>query len=206
MPPATRKPFVKATYETISVSGTNIGTGMVGPTVPGLAQLRDEGAFGLPEDVPKNRVPGVPHEFEQRRRVPVGDGLRREQTVVANEPQGLLDGAALVDGVQFPLHEGAEPLPEQVERLADAFMIGDGQGLSPPAVPASRSSVHSPVGPASIHSYAGWTLTPGGASAGKPSRVRVSNHLRAPGCASPASASARNSRAAVVGSDASAQT
>ena len=59
-----------------------------------------------------------------------GDRLVRIQAVLAHEAayRVLRHGAVLVGALEFALDERAEPALEELHRLADAIVIGDGHG------------------------------------------------------------------------------
>jgi hypothetical protein len=101
-----------------------------------VAQLADQAALGVPERLAEDAVPGLPHELEQRRRVPRRDRLLREQAVVAHETPRLGVGAVRVRASELAFDEGAEPGLEQLQRLADAFVVGGGHFFN---LPRSRS-------------------------------------------------------------------
>ena len=60
---------------------------LVRPPVAVPAQLTDEAALGGPEDVPKDIVPGFPHQLELSGDVPLGNGLVRQQRIVRKAAQ-----------------------------------------------------------------------------------------------------------------------
>ena len=105
---------------------------LVRPLVAVPAQLADATALGGPQDVAKDIVPGLPHKLEQSRDVPVGNGFVRQQRVfrMAAQLVGILP-AGLDRSLDLALGERAESRPEQVQRLAHPFMIGDGRYVSP---------------------------------------------------------------------------
>ena len=96
------------------------------------AQLTDEATLGGPEDGAKDIVPGLPHQLEQSGDVPLGDGLVRQQRVfrIAAQLVGILP-AGLDGTLDLALDERSESDLEQVQRLADALVIGDGHYVSP---------------------------------------------------------------------------
>ena len=97
----------------------------MGPVVSVVAQLADEVALGPPEDRTEHVVPRLPHQLEKRRDVPVGRRLVADQWVVNELPQrGGVDPLRLDRRLDLAVDEGAEPRLEQLERLADPFVIG----------------------------------------------------------------------------------
>ena len=104
------------------VSGEGL---LMGPVVSVVAQLADEVALGPPEDRTEHVVPRLPHQLEERRDVPLGRRLVADQWVVDEPPQrGGVDPLRLDRRLNLAVDEGAEPRLEQIERLADPFVIG----------------------------------------------------------------------------------
>ena len=105
---------------------------LVRPPVAVPAQFADETALGGPQDVAKDIVPGFPHQLEQSGCIPLGNGLVRQQRVfrIAAQLVGILPDE--LDGpLDLALDERAKTRPEQVQRLAHPFVIGDGHNVSP---------------------------------------------------------------------------
>ena len=97
------------------------------PTVPMAAQLADEAAFRRPEDHAEHVVPRVPHQLEQRRDVPFRYRPIGDLRVIDEPPQrGGVDPLRLDRALHFAVDEGTEPRLQQLERLADPFVIGCG--------------------------------------------------------------------------------
>ena len=98
---------------------------LVGPFVAVAAQLTDETPFRRSENRAKDVVPGLPHQLEQPGHVPLGHGLVRQhwifgvvaelESVELSRFQGALD---------LPIDERAQARFEQIQRLADPFVIG----------------------------------------------------------------------------------
>ena len=98
---------------------------LVGPPVAVPAQLTDETPFRRPKNRAKDVVPGLPHQLEQPGHVPLGRGLVRQH--------GILGVVAELEGVELSRLQGALDLPidertqtcfEQIQRLADPFVVG----------------------------------------------------------------------------------
>ena len=97
------------------------------PAVPMAAQLADEAAFRRPEDHAEHVVPCVPHQLEQRRGVPFRYRPIGNLRVIDEPPQrGGVDPLRLDRALHFAVDEGTEPRLQQLERLADPFVIGCG--------------------------------------------------------------------------------
>ena len=95
------------------------------PLVATVAQLLHQRALGAAEGSPKHLVPCLPHKFEERRHVPVGDRRLADGPVVAEVTARCVGGLRLVLALELALDEGREARAEQVHRLADTFLIGD---------------------------------------------------------------------------------
>ena len=105
---------------------------LVCPPVAVPAQLPDESALGGPKDLPKDIVPGFPHQLEQSGDVLLGNGLVSQHRIVRIVAQlvGVLPSG--IDGAfDLALDERAKTRLEQVQRLADPLVIGDGHYASP---------------------------------------------------------------------------
>ena len=90
-----------------------------------VAQLADGVALGAPEDLSEHVVPRLPHQLEERRDVPLGRRLVADQWVVNEPPQrGGVDRLRLDRRLDLAVDEGAEPRLEQLDGLADPFVIG----------------------------------------------------------------------------------
>ena len=74
-----------------------------------VAQFADQTTFGVAEGLAENIVPGLPHELEQRGRVPFGNRLLRVQAVLAHEAAGFGRSAVFVSARELALDERAEP-------------------------------------------------------------------------------------------------
>ena len=71
------------------------------------------------------RRSGSAHQLDERRDVPLGRRLVADQWVVDEPPQrGGVDPLCLDRPLDLAVYEGAEPRLEQIERLADPFVIG----------------------------------------------------------------------------------
>ena len=104
---------------------------LVRPLVAVPAQLTDESALGWPKGVPKDIVPGIPHQLKQCGPVPLGNRFVRQHGVayiVTQLPGTGLSGLGVLD---FALDEWAKARLEQIHCLADPFVIRDGQVMSP---------------------------------------------------------------------------
>ena len=100
---------------------------LVGPPVAVAPQLADEAAFRRTQNPAKYVVPGLPHQLEQSGHVPRGRGLVGQHRVlgVVAELEGV-EPARLQGGLDLAIDERAEARLEQVQGLADSFVIGDG--------------------------------------------------------------------------------
>ena len=99
---------------------------LVRPFVARLAQLTDDAALGEAQGAAEDDVPLVPHHAQQHGRI----HLRR---VLAFPPDQLVrprgghggDPVFAVLGFQLARHKRAQPIAQQFQRLADAFVVGD---------------------------------------------------------------------------------
>ena len=97
------------------------------PAVPMAAQLADEAALSRPEDHAERVVPRLPHQLEQRRDVPFGHRPIADLRVIDKPPQrGGVDPLRPDRALHLAVDEGAEARLQQLERLADSFVIGCG--------------------------------------------------------------------------------
>ena len=106
-----------------------VGTTLLYEVLGLRPQLLHQRALGAAEGSPKHLVPRLPHEFEEGRHVPVGEGLLGDGLVVAQVAPRRIGGLGLVEVGELALDEGCEPRPEQFHRLADTFLVGDGHGF-----------------------------------------------------------------------------
>src|SRR5262249_18391826 len=79
-------------------------------------------------------VPGVPHELEQRRHIPIGERSFGVDAIFADVLASLRQGLVAIDGLEFALDEWPEPRFESLKRLANALMIGYGHCLPHPNI------------------------------------------------------------------------
>ena len=94
------------------------------PAVPMAAQLADEAALSRPEDQAEHFVPPVPHQLEQRRDVPFGHRPIAAPRVIDKPQRGGVDPMLLDSALHLAVDEWAEARLQQLERLADTFVIG----------------------------------------------------------------------------------
>ena len=88
------------------------------------AQLTDEAPFRRPENSSKDVVPGLPHQLEQPGHVPLGGRLLRQHRVpgiVAKFER--VEPSRLQGALDLPIDERTQTRLEQVERLADSFVV-----------------------------------------------------------------------------------
>ena len=85
---------------------------LVGPPVAMVAEFADEAAFGGPERLAEDVVPGFPHDLEQGRDVQRrGSACGRSDAVVAEVAGGLGRGLILVLAPELALDERARGRP-----------------------------------------------------------------------------------------------
>ena len=108
--------------------GVVAGKGLlVRPAVAHLAQLAHQAALGVAQRQPKDLVPLIPHETQDERRVQMGQlGVLWPLQVVGPTGGSVGNPVGAVLGAHLALDKGQQPLAEQVQRLADAFVVGDG--------------------------------------------------------------------------------
>ncbi len=112
--------------------GVVAGEGLlVRPLVAVVAQLAEEAALGRPERLAKDVIPRLPHELQEPGHVPLRHRPLRVQAILAHEPARLGGSAILVRALELALDEGPEPALQQLQRLADALVVGD-RHRSPP--------------------------------------------------------------------------
>ena len=112
---------------------------LMGPVVAVVAQLADEVALGPPEDGAEHVVPRLPHQLEERRDVPLGHRPVADQWIVDEPPQGGgVDALRLDRPLDLAVDERAEPRLQQLERLADPFVIGCRHVVGGPVRRSSR--------------------------------------------------------------------
>ncbi len=99
---------------------------LVRPAVPVTAQLADEAALGRTEDRVERLVPRLPHQLEERGRVPFRDPPLADRWVVDEGPQGSGAHSLRLDRpLYFAFDKGSQPGLQRRKRLADAFVIAD---------------------------------------------------------------------------------
>ena len=98
---------------------------LVGPLVAVAAQLTDETPFRRPENRAKDVVPGLPHQLEQPGHVPLGHRLVRQHWIlgVVAELESV-EPSRLQGALDLPIDERTQTCLEQIQRLADPFVIG----------------------------------------------------------------------------------
>src|SRR4051794_2509914 len=99
------------------------------PAVADVAQLADEAALGLSERVLEDDVPLVPHDGQDRLRVPVEGPAARP--VVAQALLRDVQPAGAVGGLQLALDERLQAVVHQLQRLADPLDIALCHGDAP---------------------------------------------------------------------------
>ena len=102
---------------------------LVSPAVANITKLADECALRLAEHLPEDAVPGVPHELEQRRRIPLGEGPIGLLAGVADKLVRFLESPLLVKVRELSIDEGGEPHLELLKGFADPFLVADGHRL-----------------------------------------------------------------------------
>ena len=108
---------------------------LVGPFVAVPAQLTDETPFRRPKNRAKDVVPGLPHQLEQPGHVPLGHGLVRQHWIlgVVAELESV-ELSRLQGALDLPIDERTQTGLEQIQRLADPFVIGYRHLLWPPSM------------------------------------------------------------------------
>ena len=103
------------------------------PSVAVSAQLADETSLRRSENRAKDVIPGFPHQLEQAGGVPVGHRTITPARVVDESTQGGRIEAVLLDRTSdLAVDERPQTRFEQIERLADPFVVGRGHSsLSP---------------------------------------------------------------------------
>ena len=97
---------------------------LVGPLVAVTTQLTDQTPFRRPENPPKDVVPGLPHQLEQPGHVPLGRGLVRQHRILGVVAKlERVEISRLKSALDLPIDERTQPRLEQVQRLADPFVI-----------------------------------------------------------------------------------
>ena len=95
------------------------------PAVAVASHLTDEAALGRPEDRPEYLVPRLPHQLEERRDVPLRDTAVANLRIVDERPQrSRADLLRLDRALRLAVDERAEPRLQQLQRLADPFVVG----------------------------------------------------------------------------------
>ena len=102
------------------------------PAVPVAPQLAHESALGRPEDRAERLVPRLPHQLEERGGVPLGHPPLPDVRIVDEGPQRRRPHPLRLDrALHLAVDERAEPRFQQLERLADAFVVGRRHAVSP---------------------------------------------------------------------------
>ena len=98
---------------------------LVGPPVAVVTQLTDETPVRPPENRAKDFVPGRPHQPEQPGYVPLGRWLVCQYWIlgVVAELESV-EPSRLKGALDFPIDERTQSRLEQIQRLADPFVIG----------------------------------------------------------------------------------
>ena len=98
---------------------------LVGPLVAVVAQLTDETPVRPPENRAKDVVPRRPHQPEQPGYVPLGRWLVRQYWIlgVVAELESV-EPSRLQGALDLPIDERTQTCLEQIQRLADPFVIG----------------------------------------------------------------------------------
>ena len=97
------------------------------------------GANGT-QRLPEHLVPRVPHQLQQRRGVQLRKRFARVQPVLPQPFGHRAPRGVAVDPAKLPLHEGPQPLPQQVQRLAHPLMVRNGHPSSPSRLLQNRSA------------------------------------------------------------------
>jgi len=105
---------------------------LMGPGVACVAQFRDERTLGAAQRAAEDLVPGFPHQPEQCGGVAVPDMRDARQRVLDANLHGIECQRAHRDGcLDFALGVWREPCPQQVQRSADAFVVGGRHVVTP---------------------------------------------------------------------------
>ena len=109
------------------------------------AELTDETPFRWSENRAKDVVPGLPHQLEQPGHVPLGRRLVRQYWIlgVAAELEGV-EFSRLQSALDLPIDERTQSRLEQIQRLADPFVIGYRHLLWPPSMVLDTMSFRCP--------------------------------------------------------------
>jgi hypothetical protein len=76
------------------------------PVVPVIPEFAHQASLGVTKGMSKHIVPGIPHEFEKRTRIPLGKGFAHVQTVIAEESKIFLLRPITVMVSEFPFNVG----------------------------------------------------------------------------------------------------
>src|SRR6266496_4182289 len=105
------------------------------PFITHFAQLTYERTLCLTEDITEHDVPLIPHNQQQRLRVPVFIAVTfARHLVLAQVSRGLRKPGVAIGGFELALHEWKESLVEKFERFTHAFCIANCHGCYPPSM------------------------------------------------------------------------
>ena len=97
-----------------------------------VAQLTQQTAFGGTERLAEDVIPGIPHQLQQRGGVPIRNRSLYVKPNITHETACLGCRPILVDTLELAVDERSESAFEQLQPLADPFMIGDRHIRAPP--------------------------------------------------------------------------
>ncbi len=96
------------------------------PLVAPVPELLDQRPLGATEGPSEDVVPRFPHQLEERGGVPVLDRLLAERSIVSREAARGVGRLRLALALELTGDEGREPLAEELHRLPDSFLVGEG--------------------------------------------------------------------------------
>jgi hypothetical protein len=106
---------------------------LVGPLIAPGADLRHQTTLGKAEGLAENLVPGLRHQLEQGRAVPLLDALVGQHRVLDKAPHlGHGQGISGNGRPDLPVNKGPETRLQQLQRLADTFVVGNGHAICYP--------------------------------------------------------------------------
>ena len=117
---------------------------LVRPPVAVVAQLAHQAAVGASQNRAEHLVPGLPHHLQQQRGVPFGGAPPQRRIVGVLPEQSGVQVARLHRPLDLALDERPQSGAQQVQPLADPFVIGHCHSVSINRRMASRAGASAP--------------------------------------------------------------